>query len=173
MSHLWIGLLLLIVLAGRQLRPRPVKRSLYTFPLLLMGYAIYLSSSAGVQTGEGITLFVSAALGGVVGLVQGRHTRVFDLNGVWMISGSFISVAIWLFSIPIRYIVHLGLIRVFDITVALTGTYAFVPFLFSVAGILLGRTIYLTLKYPDEFMQGASMTRRERRLSQSDSRSKT
>lgn len=166
MSHLWIGLLLLIVLAGRQLRSRPIKRNLYTFPILLLGYAVYLSSNAGVQTGEGISLLVSAALGAVVGLLQGRHTRVFDLNGVWMIAGSFTSVLIWLFSIPIRYIVHLGLIRVFDIPVALTGTYAFVPFLFSVAGILLGRTLYLSLKYPGEFMKGASMSRRERRLSQ-------
>jgi hypothetical protein len=162
-THLFIGFLLLIMLMLRQFRPRPIKRSLFTLPLLLLAYGIYVSSQAGVEVGEGAALLLVTLMGLAVGLVQGRFTRVFEMDGVWMASGSVASVAIWLLSIPIRYVVKLGFIMLFDIPVHLTGAGAFVPFLFSLAGIVLGRAVYLAAKHPEEMTKAAAATRFERR----------
>jgi hypothetical protein len=163
MQQLWIAIVLVICMAARQLTAQPINRKLYTIPVLALVYGLYVAYGHGAQNADMLSLLISAALGGVVGFLQGRFIRVFDRNGVWMMLGSVASVAIWLLSVPIRFAVHYGFDSLSGIEPVLTGSLAFVPFLFSIAGIMLGRVLYLTLKYPNEMMTGVSMSRRERR----------
>lgn len=163
MNQLLIALFLIVWMAARQLTARPVKRNLFTVPVVALGFGLYVSYGQGVQTGEMISLLISAALGCMAGFLQGRYIRVIEQNGVWMTVGSAASIAIWLLSVPIRLAVRYGFDQTFGIHAVLTGSYAYVPFLFSIAGIMLGRALYLSFKYPEEMRAGASMSRRERR----------
>ncbi|MEC0370311.1 hypothetical protein [Paenibacillus chibensis] len=163
MNQMWIGVLVILILAARQLNAKPMKRSLFVLPIIMFGYGLYFCASSGVQTGEAVSLAIMTVMSLAVGFVQGHLTRVYQHNEVWMIAGSWLSVAVWLFSLPIRFIVKYGFIHLFNIPVVLTGDRMFVPFLFAVARIVLGRAIYFAVKYPDEFMEAASMSRYERR----------
>lgn len=165
MSYVWIGLLVHVVMLKRQIEPRPMRKSLSALPVLLLAFAIYLAAQASVQTGEGLSLLLTALMGAGVGILQGKFTRVYQANGTWMMAGSIVSLALWLLSVPIRYGVRIGFVQVFGFHVALTGQYAYVPFLFSLAGILLGRALYLIFRYPNEVMGGEAMRRGERMAS--------
>jgi hypothetical protein len=170
MTNIFLALLILVLLIKRQIQPRPIKSSLYIFPIILLLYGSYLASDAGVKTLEGISLGLSVFLGLLVGLVQGRFTRVFQQNGIWMVAGSFLSLSVWLLSIPIRFLIKMSFILVLHIPVHLTGEYSFVPYLFSLAGIIGGRAIYLAIKYPKEFKAGTSTSRYERKQAKRSNR---
>jgi len=170
MTNIFLALLILVLLIKRQLEPRPIKSSLYTFPIILLLYGSYLASAAGIKPLEGIALGLGVLLGIIVGLIQGRFTKVFQQNGIWMVAGSFWSLAVWLLSIPIRFLIKMSFIQILHIPVHLTGEYTFVPYLFSLAGIIAGRAIYLALKYPKEFKEGTSTSRYERKQAKRSNR---
>ncbi|MFC5450810.1 hypothetical protein [Paenibacillus aestuarii] len=155
MSNIFLCLIILLLIVRSQLRVKPLRRSLFTLPLLLLFYAIYLAAQAHVQPGEGISLALSALLGSGVGLFQGRLTRVYVDNSVWMMAGSWAGLAVWLLSIPLRFIVRYGFVELSGIDVVLTGAQAYVPFLFSIAGILLGKVLMLSLLYPEQMRAAA------------------
>lgn len=163
MNELIFALVLLLYMATRQLTARPVKRNLYTLPILGLGYGAFVAYGQGAQGAENIALLILIVLGIAAGWMQGRYIRVFERNGVWMIAGSTASVAIWLLSLPLRAAVHFGFEALCGIQPVLTGSYAFVPFLLSIAGMMLGRALRLTALYPEEMMAGTTMSRRERR----------
>jgi hypothetical protein len=162
MSKVWLAALLLVWLVKNQLAAKPLRSSLFTFPLLLLAVAAYSAYTAGVRTGEGISLGIAVVLGIGAGLVQGKFTAVYEENGVWMRAGSFAALLVWLLSVPIRFCVRYGFVELFHIEQHLTGSSAFVPYLFSLGGILLGKVIMLALRYPEPMMAAA---RGERRLS--------
>jgi len=170
MSHIFLALLILVLLIKRQIEPKPIKSSLYILPIILLLYGSYLASDAGIKTLEGISLGLGVFLGIIVGLIQGRFTHVFQQNGIWMVAGSFLSLSVWFLSIPIRYLIKMGFIQVLHIHVHLTGEYSFVPYLFSLAGIIAGRSIYLAIKYPNEFKAGTSTSRYERKQAKRSNR---
>ncbi|MNM83251.1 hypothetical protein D3C81_953060 [compost metagenome] len=159
MSYIWIALLILIVMAKRQLTPRPISAGLVTFPLLMVCYGGYIITQLSLGSGEIVSLILSLAMGAAVGLYEGRFVRVFEQGGIWMRQGSIVTLGIWLLSIPVRFIIKYGFIQLFHIPVQLTGSYAYVPYLFSLAGIMLGRAVYLILKYPGEFQKSAVTNR--------------
>jgi hypothetical protein len=87
-------------------------------------------------------------LGGIVGMVQGKIVKVYQEHGVWWVAGSIVTLLIWLISIPIRLIVKYGYIQLLHVPTVLTGDLVCVPFLFSLAGILIGKVFILSLRYP-------------------------
>jgi hypothetical protein len=151
MSSLFIFGLFFVLLVNRQLKPRPIKRNVLVLPLLLIFYAIYNALEAGIEIGESASLLLGAALGVVVGWIQGRFSTVYKQNGIWMTVGSIWTVAIWLLSVPIRLLVKYGFVELLDIKVLLIDEYAFVPLLLSLGAIVFGRGLYLFFHYPSEF----------------------
>ncbi|MFD0694528.1 hypothetical protein ACFQZT_10535 [Paenibacillus sp. GCM10027628] len=164
MPNLFLCAVILILVIRNQLKAKPLKRSLFTLPLLLLFYAIYVAAQANVQTGEAISLALGALLGGGVGLIQGRLARVYVDNSTWWVEGSWASLAVWLISIPLRFVVRYGFVELGGIPVVLTGDQAYVPFLFSIAGILLGKVLMLTFRYPGPMQAAASGEFRRRRV---------
>ncbi|GIP23479.1 hypothetical protein [Paenibacillus sp. J22TS3] len=162
MDYVWIALLVLIIMGKRQLAPRPVSARIVTVPLILALYGGYLAAKLSVGVGETASLLIGLGLGAAVGLYQGRFVRVFEQGGVWMTQGSVVTLGIWLLSIPLRLVIKYGFTELFHIPVKLTGSYMFVPYLFSLSGIMLGRAAYLIIKYPDEFQQAAGISRQEK-----------
>jgi hypothetical protein len=171
MTYILLALAILLVLISNHLKPKPLKRSLFTMPVILLIYAVYLASDAHVQSGEAISLAISLILGGVVGMIQGKIVKVYQEHGVWWVAGSFVTLLIWLISIPIRLIVKYGYIQLLHVPTVLTGKLAYVPFLFSLAGILIGKVFILSLRYPkqmkaaanDEYRTSRRRARRARR----------
>ncbi|WP_433945246.1 hypothetical protein [Paenibacillus sp. SN-8-1] len=156
MNYIWMALLILIVMAKRQLTPRPISAGLVTFPLILICFGGYITTQLSLGGGEITSLVLSLVMGAAVGLYEGRFVRVFEQGGIWMRQGSIVTLGIWLLSIPVRFIVKYGFIQLCHIPVQLTGSYAYVPYLFSLAGIMLGRAGYLIVKYPGEFQKSAA-----------------
>jgi len=163
MTNLLIGALILLIMIRSQLGAKPLKRTAYTLPLLLLLFAVYASQQANVQAGEGVAMSICVALGAVVGLIQGRLIHVYSENGIWWTQGSWLTLLIWLTSVPIRFGVKYGIMELFDIPAQLTGTNAYVPFLYSIAGILLGKAVMLTIRYPNQMLAAASGEYRRRR----------
>ncbi|RUT31690.1 hypothetical protein EJP77_09880 [Paenibacillus zeisoli] len=159
MNYIWIVLLAVIVITKRQLTPRPISAGLVTFPLLLVCYGGYMVTQLSLGGGEIASLLLSLAMGAAVGMYEGRFIRVFEQDGVYMRRGSLVTLGIWLLSIPVRFIVSFGFTQLLHIHVQLTGSNAYIPFLFSLAGILLGRAVYLIVKYPGEFQRTAAANR--------------
>jgi hypothetical protein len=164
MPNLFLCMMIVILVVRSQLKAMPLKRSLFTLPLLLLFYAIYTAAQAHVQSGEAISLALGTVLGGGVGLLQGRLARVYVDNSTWMIAGSWAGLAVWLLSIPLRFVVRYGFVELGGIDVVLTGSQAYVPYLFSIAGILLGKVLMLTLLYPGPMQAAASGEFRRRRV---------
>jgi hypothetical protein len=161
--NLFIILLIAVVLIRSQLRPKPLTRSLFTIPVLLLIYAVYAGAQAHVQTGEAVSLLLAAGMGGIVGMVQGRLARVYEQHQTWWVAGSWLTLGVWLLSMPIRFLIKYGFIEWFRIHIELTGSSAFVPYLFSIGGILLGKVLMLTLRYPDLMLAAANGEMRRRR----------
>jgi hypothetical protein len=170
MANIFLALLILVFFIKRQIVPRPIKSSLYTLPIILLLYGSYLASKVGIEIMEGVSLGLAFLLGIIVGLIQGRFTQVFQQNGIWMVAGSLWSLGVWLLSIPIRFLIKMSFIQVLHTPVHLTGEYSFVPYLFSLAGIIAGRAIYLAIKYPKEFKAGTSTSRYERKQAKRSNR---
>ncbi|UJF32939.1 hypothetical protein [Paenibacillus hexagrammi] len=148
MMNVGIGLLVVIIIFRSQLKARPVSIKMFTMPLLLLAFAIYESVEAQVQAGEAVSLAMSVLLGAVVGLLQGKFIHVRTVDSVWWAEGSWASLGVWLLSIPVRFAIRYGFIGLLGIPTVLTGSKAYVPFLFSIAGILLGKGIMLVRRYP-------------------------
>lgn len=163
MKTIFLALLIVILLVNRQLKPRPINTKMLLLPILLMLYVSYLAYQAGVEVEEATSLLITVLMGIGVGWLQGRFTRVYQSNGVWMTVGSMTSILVWLLSIPIRLIVKYGFVELLDIEVKLVGNLAYVPILFSLGAIILGRALYLVYHNPIEFREAANTTRYERR----------
>jgi hypothetical protein len=165
MTNPIVIILIAIVLIRSQLRPKPLRSRLFTFPALLLAYGVYIACQAQVQTGEALSLLLVTALGGAVGLLQGRLVRVYEEGRIWWVAGSWLTLAVWLLSIPIRFAVKYGFVELFHIHPQLTGRDAFVPFLFSIGGILLGKVCMIAIRYPGQMKaaaQGSNGGRRSR-----------
>ncbi len=156
MTYILLALALLLMLVRNQLKPKPLKRSLFTMPVILLVYAIYLAYNAHVQSGEATSLAISIILGGVIGLIQGKMVKVYQEHDVWWVAGSYLTLAIWFLSIPIRLVVKYGYLELFHFTTVLTGDLIYVPFLFSLAGILIGKVVMLSLRYPEQMLAAAN-----------------
>ncbi|MBS4175060.1 hypothetical protein [Bacillus sp. FJAT-49736] len=156
MSNFYIAILILLVIVRSQLRIKPLRRSMFTFPILLLLYALYSCSKAGVDIGEGIGMVIVFSLGAIVGLFQGKFVNVYCEKNEWVVAGSWVTLAIWLVSVPIRYLIKFSYIELLDIPVHLNGNYAYVPFLISIAGILIGKVIMLTIRFPQPILSAAN-----------------
>lgn len=156
MTYVLIALVILLLLIRHQLKPRPLKRNLFTIPVLLLIYSIYLAWNAHVGGGEAISLAIGFGLGGLIGLIQGKMVSVYQKNDFWWVAGSWLTLGIWLLSIPVRYLVKYGFVEVFHVPTVLTGSNAYVPFLFSLAGILIGKVTTLSFRYPDQMIAAAN-----------------
>lgn len=170
MKTIFFAILILILLVNRQLKPRPINRNMLLLPILLLLYVSYLASQAGVEIEEATSLLLTALMGMGVGWIQGRFTNVYRSHGVWMTVGSISSVLVWLLSIPIRLIVKYGIVNILEIEVKLVEDLAYVPLLFSLGAMILGRALYLVSKYPSQFSEAANTTRYERRQARRISR---
>jgi hypothetical protein len=144
----FIIILFFILLIRTQLRPKPLDSRIFIFPALLMLVGIYAAFDANVQAGEALSLFLGAILGAAVGLIQGKLVRVYEDHQTWLIEGSWLTVGVWLLSIPIRLLIKYEFVEMFHIHVELVGNRAYLPYLLSVSGILLGRLAMVTIRYP-------------------------
>lgn len=170
MNTIFLAILILILLVNRQLKPRPIKGSMLLLPLLLMLYVSYLAYQAGIEGGEAISLLLTTVMGIGVGWLQGRYTSVYQHNGIWMTVGSIKSILVWLLSIPIRLIVKYGFVEMLSIKIHLVDEFTYLPLLLSLSAIVLGRSLYLTFRYPVEFREAVELTRYERRQARKVSR---
>ncbi|KEO83849.1 DUF1453 family protein [Tumebacillus flagellatus] len=153
MKTLVIALLIFLVVIRAQLRSRQLSARQFFLPLLVLLFGMYTAASIpGIAVGDWVTLFVGTVLGLIVGMIQGKFVRVFQEGGVWYIAGSIASVGLWLVSIPIRYGLKYGM----SALIATPDLFSFdsnnfmVPFLFSIAGLMLGRIIMVCLRYPKQ-----------------------
>ncbi|CAM3064610.1 hypothetical protein [Sporolactobacillus spathodeae] len=156
MNEILIALVLLLLLIRHQLKSRLLKRSLFTLPLLLLIYSIYLSVNAGVSLPESFSLVISTVLGGLIGLIQGKYASVYETDGFWWVRGSWLTLTVWLLSIPVRYLVKYGYLEAFHVHTVLIGSQAYIPILFSLAGILFGKVIMLTWRFPEQMRAAAN-----------------
>lgn len=167
MNYFIIGLLILFFVVRRQLQARPIKSDLFLLPVLLLFYGAYAASQASVGIGESISLALGLAMGLAIGWAQGFFTSVYRINGIWMEQGTPLSLAIWLLSVPVRFLIKLAFVDVFHISVHLTGSSGvMVPLLVSFAGILFGKAMYLINRYKEQTKEASGMTRRERKYAQ-------
>ncbi|MDQ0191380.1 hypothetical protein JI721_06010 [Alicyclobacillus cycloheptanicus] len=158
-----IGIVLLGVLIQRQLTPRPLSGRLLLLPGILGVYAIYAAAgNAQVGLAGWISLLVTLVLSLVVGLIRGRLTHVYQENGRWMVAGSWKTLVFWLASIPIRYGVHFLLVPLLGPGAAFQGSTSTLPYLFSIAGLMLGRAAMLALRHPEAVRQASLDRKRDR-----------
>ncbi|WP_067621446.1 hypothetical protein [Alicyclobacillus acidiphilus] len=149
-----IGAIILILIIRRQLTPRPLSGRLLVLPLILGAYALYeAASNPSIAWAGWVSLMLTLALSFLVGLIRGRIVRVYQENGVWMVAGSVKSLLLWLVSIPIRYGLRFALVPLLGAGAAFHGPSSSLPYLFSIAGLLLGRALMLTLRHPEAVRQ--------------------
>jgi hypothetical protein len=85
---------------NNQLEPKPLKRSLYSLPVLLLLYAIYNSSRAGINRRNPCHGDYLPARCRAIGLIQGKITKVYQRNDNWFRAGSWIALAVFGFFYP-------------------------------------------------------------------------
>ncbi|MCZ8514317.1 hypothetical protein O9H85_18170 [Paenibacillus filicis] len=72
-----LGIIILVLVAQRQLKPRPLSGRLLLLPLILGAYALYAAAgNPTVQIPGWISLLLTVVLSFFVGLIRGRVTRV-------------------------------------------------------------------------------------------------
>ncbi|MBL0388313.1 hypothetical protein JJB07_17040 [Tumebacillus sp. ITR2] len=151
MKTVVIGLLIFLVVIRAQLRSRQLSSRQFFLPLLVLLFGMYTAASiGGIAVGDWIVLFTGTVLGVAVGMVQGKFVRVFEQNGTWFIAGSLASVGLWLASIPIRFGLKYGMSALIATPDLFSGDNFMVPFLFSIAGLMLGRIIMVSMRYPKQ-----------------------
>ncbi|MCL6599241.1 MAG: hypothetical protein K6T81_10935 [Alicyclobacillus macrosporangiidus] len=160
-----IGVVLLVWVAQRQLRPRPLSSRLLVWPAILALYSLYeAAQSPHVNMAGWVALIVTLLVSLAVGLVRGYLTRLYQENGQWMIAGSWKSLLFWLVTIPIRWGLRLVLVPLLGPGAALHGPFSALPYLFSITGLLAGRVIGIALRHPDAIRQARMSPARGRRL---------
>ncbi|NQX66136.1 DUF1453 family protein [Paenibacillus alba] len=154
MMQILIVLAVIFLMVRRQLGTRTVSRRMVILPLILLVYGFYMASSiSGMDAGGWLLLILGAVIGFPIGIWQGILTKVFREGGVWMTKGSPIGLAVWLLSIPVRYGLRFGLAYVIPTHASFTGGNASIPFLFAIAGIVLGRLVGICMKHPQVTQQ--------------------
>ncbi|WDL97610.1 hypothetical protein [Alicyclobacillus sp. ALC3] len=148
-KDIFIGIIILAILVQRQLVPRPLSGRLLVLPVILALYSLYEAvGQPSIQLTGWISLILTFLLSFIVGLIRGRMTRVYQENGLWMVSGSWWILLFWLLSIPIRYGLSFLLVPLLGAGAAFHGSLTTIPILFSVCGLVLGRAVLLTLRHP-------------------------
>ncbi|MFD1678272.1 hypothetical protein [Alicyclobacillus fodiniaquatilis] len=156
-----LGIVILLFVVKRQLSPRTLSGGLLFLPLILGAYALYeAAGDSMVQIAGWISLLLTLAMSFIVGLIRGRMTRIYQENGRWMIAGSWQSLLLWLVSIPIRYGLRFLLVPLLGEGAAFHGQTAPLPYLFSIAGLLLGRALILALRHPEAVRQARRACRK-------------
>ncbi|MTT31956.1 hypothetical protein GMB86_08025 [Terrilactibacillus sp. BCM23-1] len=147
--YILIGSIILVSLIINQLKERPLTAKLYRLPLLLLFTACYsVTQMPFIKFGDLCILSLSLFLSFGFGMLQGRYTPLINHEGAWYIAGSVISLCVWFISVPIRYLLKYIFISLFHLTLHLDGPSSYVIYLFSIAGILLGRYTMLWLRHP-------------------------
>jgi fucose permease len=116
-TQLWITLAILALVVGRfllrELRPRRIpNKQMYAIPLLVLAIAVYLEYTAVQVTAlYGIIVpgtIAAVIVGAVLGLVVAQLTLVTTEPGVTIVRGSYVTVAIWLGALALRFIGRLA-----------------------------------------------------------------
>lgn len=162
-SMIILVLVILLMMVRRQLTPRPLTVRLLYVPLILLFLAVYQAGDfPKLGMLNWVSFIVSLALGLVAGLVAGNFTKVFEQNGQWMVVGSLLTLGIWVLSVPFRFGVRLVMNVLFHVP-ALPQKAEFIPYLFSIAGILLGQILMVLFKNPSHVGTIFTQERRPRR----------
>lgn len=157
MKNVVIGLLIFIVVIRMQLRSRQLSARQFVLPLLVLLFGMYAAAGIeGIATGDWVVLFTGFIVSVAAGMVQGRFVRVFQEGGIWYIAGSLASIGMWLVSIPIRYGLKWGMSSLIATPELFSGDHFMIPFLFSIAGLMLGRIVMVSIRYPKQAMNWLS-----------------
>ncbi|PWK08442.1 hypothetical protein [Tumebacillus permanentifrigoris] len=153
MQNVVIGLAIFIIVIRAQLRSRQLSSRQFFLPLLVLLFGMYSAASiSGIAVGDWIVLFTATLLGVAAGLVQGKYVRVYQEGNTWFVAGSLASIGLWLLSIPIRYGVKYGMSALIATPELFSGDHFMIPFLFSIAGLMLGRIAMVCIRYPKQAM---------------------
>lgn len=147
--HYLIGMLVLLVIICNQLRGRPMTGKLYRLPILLLLSSSYaVSKMPIISVGDWMVISLGVVLAFGFGMLQGRYTQLINHDGIWYISGSVVTIFVWLVSVPIKYGLNDIVISVFHLHLHLNGPSGYLIYLFSIAGLLLGKYTMLMMRHP-------------------------
>jgi len=145
---IWLFIAIFVLFVRSQLKPRLLSFRLFTLPVLFMVFGGYMAYSAHVQQGEGVLLLLGAFMGAAIGLIQGRLVLVYEYQSRWWVQGSWRGILILLMYALLKFVIQSAAVLAFDIPIELKGSQAFVPYVISLAAILLGRSTMIAIRYP-------------------------